>query len=80
VSRVLLFVGDPPKVRKSFGPSQGWNRARAHAYATRVADRWWLVECENAKHGRGLIALVNPGAMEQGPVRPHPRQRWGCGD
>lgn len=63
--RVLLFVqneGDKrPKVRKNF---TGWWRCgdeswleSAKDYADSLTDdRWWLVECEDASHGRAVIA------------------------
>jgi hypothetical protein len=71
----LLYVqtGDgKPKCRKSFGPSQGLNRARAHAYVSNVSDRWWLVECENAEHGREVIAHSIT------PCRLHPSECYWC--
>ena len=56
--RVMLMVqvGDKVTCRKSFGPSHGLNRARAHAYASKVSDRYWLVEAESAEAARRCLA------------------------
>jgi len=73
MSRVLLFVqndwnGRPPRCIKQFGGDS----ARALVYVSKArtwnhaADRWWLVECENAQAGRVIIEHAGK------PVLPHP--------
>jgi hypothetical protein len=37
--------------------------------AARRADRWWLVECENAEAGRALIADAALGYDSEHPMR-----------
>jgi len=63
VSRVLLFVqtGDGrPKCFSSHGVNRslytdGWRLSESALTAQGAADRWWLVECENAEAGRRVI-------------------------
>ncbi len=61
--KVLLFVqtGDTrPKCVKRFPPvlrhiKSGWEEWSVEYSKTATADRWWLVECENADEGRTII-------------------------
>ena len=39
-------------------PFHGFYVHKASRGAVARADRWWLVECENAEAGRALIALA----------------------
>lgn len=42
---------------------EGWWLSPGKQNATKHADRWWLVECENADAGRACIAAHNnPGS------------------
>jgi hypothetical protein len=37
------------------GPEPGYRVSLEHSYKLSGADRWWLVECENAEAGRRVI-------------------------
>jgi len=80
VSRVLLFVqtGDGrPKCFSSHGVNRslytdGWRLSESALTAQGAADRWWLVECENAEAGREVIAS-GFGWLRTAPAREGPR-------
>jgi hypothetical protein len=57
VSRVLLFVQTGDGRPKCVGRYSEGLTARQCEHRS-AADRWWLVECENADAGRKVIAFV----------------------
>jgi hypothetical protein len=43
--------------------SIGLRNFHAKGQAEEADGRWWLVECENAAHGRAVIAVQGPAAL-----------------
>ena len=51
-------------VGRGMGHNNLWATERVLS-ALRAADRWWLVECENAEAGRAYLLATVPGDLGQ---------------